>query len=155
MALLAAATTEPSVALRPQIPRQKSQKPQQVSPLAILGPLVNHALQFQQILSAATCMLFLRSYFAARVIATSLLLASRVIAFRALITSKFLAIGVTGLSQWLLSRVWTSRRSRRFRKNLELELYQLLLGPLGNMMFLLMFWPGWLILAVIVRALWP
>ncbi|KAM7187338.1 hypothetical protein V8F20_011002 [Naviculisporaceae sp. PSN 640] len=149
MALLAATTKEPSVALRQQ------QKSHQVSPLVILGPLLNHALQFQQILSAATCMLFLRSYFAARLIATSLLIASRVIAFRAFITSRFLAIGATGLSRWVLRRVWTSRRSRRFRKNLELEIYQLLLGPLGNAMFLMLFWPGWLVLAVIVRAIWP
>lgn len=149
MALLATTTKEPGVTLRQQ------QQSHQVSPVVILGPVLNHALQFQQILSAATCMLFLRTYFAARVIAASLLLASRVIAFRAFITSRFLAIVATGLSRRMLRRVWTSSRSRRFRKNLELEIYQLLLGPLGNALFLMLFWPGWLVLAVIVRAIWP
>jgi len=148
MAILAAATTQPGTALR-----QKSSR--QISPLVLLGPLLSHALRFQQVLSSATCLLFLRTYFAARVIATALLLASRVIAFRAFITSRFFAVGITGLSQRWLRSFWSSSRSRRFRKNLERELYYLFLGPLGNALFLMVFWPGWLLLAVIIRAVWP
>lgn len=148
MAILAAATTEPGAALRQQNSRQ-------ISPLVLLSPILSHALQLQHVLSSATCLLFLRTYFAARVVATALLLASRVIAFRAFMTSRFLAVRVTGLSQRLSRSFWSSSQSRRFRKNFELELYHLLLGPLGNALFLMLFWPGWLVLAVIIRALWP
>lgn len=148
MAILAAATTEPGTALR-------QQKSRQSSPLVLLGPLLNHALRFQQVLSSATCLLFLRTYFAARVVATALLLASKVIAFRAFITSRFLAVGITGLSQRLSKSFWSSSRARRFRKNLEREIYFLFLGPLGNALFLMLFWPGWILLALVIRALWP
>ncbi|KAK3318068.1 hypothetical protein B0H66DRAFT_224565 [Apodospora peruviana] len=149
MAIIAAATMEPSVvALRQQTSRR-------VSPLVLLGPLLSHALQFQQILSAATYLLFARTYLAARLFATALLLASRIIGLKTFLTSRFIALGITGWTRWLIWRLWDSKRSRRFKKKLELELYCLLLGPGGRALFLILFWPGWLLLSVVIRALWP
>ncbi|KAK0715975.1 hypothetical protein B0H67DRAFT_645654 [Lasiosphaeris hirsuta] len=135
MAIIAASTSGPT---RPVALHHISS----VNVISSLGPLLNRALQFQQLLSSATLLLFIRTVFAARLLATVLLFASRVAAFRTL-----LAVNITKRLSWSL---WDSKPSRRFRKKLEFEFFVLVLGPGGNTLFLLLFWPGWIILGLLV-----
>ncbi|KAK3352873.1 hypothetical protein B0T25DRAFT_568122 [Lasiosphaeria hispida] len=140
MAILAASTSKPT---RPVALHHRSD----VNVISNLGPFLNRALQFQQLLSSATLLLFIRTVFAARLLATILLLASRVAAFRTL-----LAVNITKRLSWSL---WDSKPSRRFRKKLEFEFFVLVLGPGGNALLLLLFWPGWIILGLLVLCvLW-
>jgi hypothetical protein len=145
MTILTATTTEPTGAVL----RQRSYL------LSALGPLVQLALQSQQILLFSAFYLLVRTYFAARILTAVLLLASRVVAFRTWLTSKFLAVTAFTSTRQLAWRLWDSKPSRRFRRKLEFEFFILILGPGGNALFLLLFWPGWLMVLVGVWALWP
>ncbi|KAK3688626.1 hypothetical protein B0T22DRAFT_159987 [Podospora appendiculata] len=141
MAILAAPTTEPSVAQIRQISLVYS----------TLSPLIAHALQVQQILRLATLLVIVRTYFVARVLATAFLFASRVVAFRTYHASKFLMIRTALAARQALWALWDSKKFRRIRKKIEFEFFVLLLGPGGNSVLLLLFWPGWIVL---IAAAW-
>jgi len=143
MSLLAASTSNPSVGLHP-------------SPAAIssLGPLVNAAVQCQKFLSAAVILLSVRTYLVASVIGETLLLASQLAGIRLWLVSRFIAnttLSATRRSLWAL---WNSKRCRRMRRKLEFEFFVLFLGPGGNTLCLLLFWPGWLVLGLASWAFW-
>ncbi|KAL2133523.1 hypothetical protein VTI74DRAFT_2209 [Chaetomium olivicolor] len=143
MALLAAPRTASSKSL--------SQKSDVIS---TLYPLINTAVQFQQLVGSAAFHLFVRTYFAATILATTSLWASKGIAWRALIASRIIAARTLVLMKNLAWTAWDCKRSRRFRKRLEFELFALLLGPGGNAMLLMLFWPGWLMLALLGWGIW-
>ncbi|KAI0101470.1 hypothetical protein GGR51DRAFT_330017 [Nemania sp. FL0031] len=56
-----------------------------------------------------------------------------------------------GRAIWLL---WDNRHSRRFRKKMEFEFFLLILGG-GHFLFLLLFWPGWIIIGAVALAILP
>lgn len=143
MALLAASRTAPSVSLS-----------QRSDVMSTLYPLVNTAVQFQQLIGSAAFHLVVRTYFAATVVATVSLWASRSIAWRAFLASRILVARTFLLTKHLAWTAWDSKGSRRFRKRLEFELFILLLGPGGNTLFLMLFWPGWLMLAFLGWGVW-
>jgi hypothetical protein len=143
MALLAATRTSPSVSLS-----------QRSDVISTLYPLVNSAVQFQQLIGSAAFHLLVRTYFAATIVATVSLWASKSIAWRVLIASRILVARTLLLTKHLAWTAWNSKQSRRFRKRLEFELFILLLGPGGNTLFLMLFWPGWLMLAFLGWGLW-
>jgi hypothetical protein len=135
MNILAAPTSKPNVVLQPSL-----------DVISSLGPLLNLAIWFQQILSSATLLLFLRTYLAARVIGAALLFGSRVAALNAFFASRLLALKSATMTQQALTMLWNSQTSIRLRKKLEYEFFVLILGPTGNLMCLLLFWPGWVVL---------
>jgi hypothetical protein len=143
MALLAATRTSPSVSLS-----------QRSDVISTLYPHVNSAVQFQQLIGSAAFHLLVRTYFAATIVATVSLWASKSIAWRVLIASRILVARTLLLTKHLAWTAWNSKQSRRFRKRLEFELFILLLGPGGNTLFLMLFWPGWLMLAFLGWGLW-
>jgi hypothetical protein len=143
MALQAATRTSPSVSLS-----------QRSDVISTLYPLVNSAVQFQQLIGSAAFHLLVRTYFAATIVATVSLWASKSIAWRVLIASRILVARTLLLTKHLAWTAWNSKQSRRFRKRLEFELFILLLGPGGNTLFLMLFWPGWLMLAFLGWGLW-
>jgi hypothetical protein len=143
MALLAASRTSPSVSLS-----------QRSDVISTLYPLVNSAVQFQQLIGSAAFHLLVRTYFAATIVATVSLWASKSIAWRVFLASRILAARTLLLTKHLAWTAWDSKQSRRFRKRLEFELFILLLGPGGNTLFLMLFWPGWLMLAFLGWGLW-
>ncbi len=143
MALLAASRTAPSVSLS-----------QRSGVIAILHPLVNSAVQCQQLLGSAAFHLLVRTYFAATIVATASLWASRSIAWRAFLASRVLAAQALFLTKRLAWTAWDCKRARRFRKRLQFEIFVLILGPGGNALLLLMFWPGWLFLAGLGWGVW-
>jgi len=118
-----------------------------------LGPLLSLALRFQQILSTATIVLLIRTFLAAKLVGSTLFLTSRLAALQAFILSRTLTMSTASLTTRLCYTIWDSKRSRRLRKKLEFELFTLILGPGGNALLLLLFWPGWLLLGAIFFGL--
>ncbi|KAK4121567.1 hypothetical protein N657DRAFT_577200 [Parathielavia appendiculata] len=143
MALLTASRTAPSVSLS-----------QRSDVMSTMYPLVNSAVQFQQLLGSAAFHLFVRTYFAASVVATLSLWASKSIAWRTLLASRVLAARSLFLAKRLAWTAWDCKRSRSIRRKLQFELFVLLLGPGGNTLLLMIFWPGWLMLALLGWAIW-
>jgi hypothetical protein len=143
MALLAASRTAPTVSL--------SQRSEVIS---TIYPLVNSAVQFQHLIGSAVFHLFVRTYFAATIVATASLWASKSIAWRTLLASRVIVARALFLASRLIWTAWDCKRSRRFRKRLEFELFILLLGPGGNSLLLMLFWPGWLMLAAMGWGVW-
>ena len=119
-----------------------------------LYPVVNSALQFQQLIGSAAFHLLVRTYFAATILATVSLWASKSIAWRTFLASRVLVSRALFLAKRLAWTAWDGKRSRRFRKRLEFELFILLLGPGGNTLMLMLFWPGWLMLAALGWGVW-
>ncbi|KAK4032513.1 hypothetical protein C8A01DRAFT_20416 [Parachaetomium inaequale] len=143
MALLAASRTAPTVSLS-----------RRSDVISTLYPLVNSAVQFQQLIGSAAFHLLVRTYFAATILATVSLWASRSIAWRTFLASRILVARALFLAKRLAWTAWDGKRSRRFRKRLEFELFILLLGPGGNTVMLMLFWPGWLMLAALGWGVW-
>jgi hypothetical protein len=111
-------------------------------------------VQFQQLLSTAAFHLFIRTYFAASIVATTSLWASKNIAWRSFIASRIIVARALSLTKRAAWTAWDCKRARRFRKRLEFELFVLILGPGGNALLLMLFWPGWLMLAVLGLGIW-
>lgn len=143
MALLAASRTSPTVSLT-----------QRSDVISALYPIVNSALQVQQIVGSVAFHLFVRTYFAATIIATASVWASKSIAWRTFLASRILAVTALSMSKRLAWALWDCQKSRQLRKRLEFELFVLLLGPGGNALFLMLFWPGWLMLGFLGWGVW-
>lgn len=143
MARLVASRTTSSISLH-----------QRSDVISTLHPLISSAVQFQQLLSTAAFHLFIRTYFAASIVATTSLWASKNIAWRALIASRIIIARALFLTKHLVWTAWDCKRARRFRKRLEFELFVLILGPGGNALLLMLFWPGWLMLALLGLGIW-
>ncbi|KXX79227.1 hypothetical protein MMYC01_203420 [Madurella mycetomatis] len=148
MALLASPRTAPRTP--PGVSLSSQQRSDVIS---TLYPLINSALQFQQLVSSAAFHVLVRTYFAASLIAATSLLASKSIAWRSFLISRILAARAIALSRRVAWALWDCKSSRRFRKRLEFELYTMLIGPGGNALLLLLFWPGWA-LAFLIWVLW-
>jgi len=143
MARLVASRTTSSISLH-----------QRSDVISTLHPLVSSAVQFQQLLSTAAFHLFIRTYFAASIVATTSLWASKNIAWRSFIASRIIVARALSLTKRAAWTAWDCKRARRFRKRLEFELFVLILGPGGNALLLMLFWPGWLMLAVLGLGIW-
>lgn len=145
MALLAASTVEPNMAL-PKAPNAAS----------LLGPTGKFAFQLQHALTSVSVFLFVRMCFAANHTLVGLVIATRFLAFRLSLALRSLTAKAAAILRWSCFTAWRSRYIKRLRKRVELELYGLAVGPGGNTLFLLLFWPGWLVLAaaVVGMSMW-
>jgi hypothetical protein len=144
MALLAASRAPPGV----------SSLTQHSDVLSVLSPLVNTALQFQQLVGSAAFHLAVRAYFAAAATATLAIWVSWRVIWHALVTSRLLAAHALLLLRRLIWAAWDSRSGRRLRKRLEYEIMVTLLGPGGNTLLLMLFWPGWFMIGVLWWGMW-
>ncbi|KAL2200199.1 hypothetical protein P885DRAFT_27929 [Corynascus similis CBS 632.67] len=122
--------------------------------ISTLYPLINSAVQFQQLIGSAAFHLAVRAYFAATIAATISLWASRRIAWRTFLASRIIIARTLLLARDLAWSAWDCKRARRFRRRLELEMFFWFLGPGGNTLLLMLFWPGWLMLAVLCWGIW-
>jgi hypothetical protein len=107
-----------------------------------LGPTLDFALQCQQTLSKMSFSLLLRSW----LVAAHLFILSKPIAARS----------ATAAAEWSVKASWSAWNSqpvRRIRKKFEFEFFTFVLGC-GNSLCLLMFWPGWWVLAFFTLAIW-
>jgi hypothetical protein len=140
MAILATSTMEPSATLH-QGSRHAS----------VAEPVLRFALQSKQAVRSLTQYLFMRAYYAASFMVYYTLLLTQIFAFHSCATSKFLAVRTASTCRSLYRAIWDSRRIKRIRKRIEFEFFVTILGPSGNNVLLLVFWPGWLL---IVPAIW-
>ena len=143
MALLAASRSPRGVSLS-----------QRSDVISTIYPLVNSAVQFQQLLGSAALHFAIRTYFAATLLAAALWWASKNIVWRSLLVSRIIAARVLFLTRRLTWATWDSKQCRRLRKRLEFELFVLILGPSGNALLLMIFWPGWPMLAFLGWGVW-
>ncbi|KAK3903391.1 hypothetical protein C8A05DRAFT_14658 [Staphylotrichum tortipilum] len=144
MALLAASRSAPGVvSLSPRS-----------DIISTIYPLVNSAVQFQQLLGSAAIHLAIRTYFAATILAAASWWASKNIVWRALLVSRVIAARLLFVTRHLTWTAWDSKQCRRLRKRLEFELFVLILGPSGNALLLMIFWPGWPMLAFLGWGFW-
>jgi hypothetical protein len=139
MAILAASTAKQNIALHQHSGR-----------IFVTEPTLKFAFQLQQAIGSLSLHLLLRTYFATSFIVLSLLFAAKTIAFQWYLASRYAALKTSLVLRSVCWAVWGSRTAKRLRKRLEREFFLLILSPGGNSLFLLLFWPGWLVIAATV-----
>jgi len=109
-----------------------------------LGPVFRESNKLHSAL-----FVFAQQFFQLNRVALAYLLSGcNVAALHAFLTVKGLAtMSVTALSK-LAWGAWNSKQSRRLRKKVEFEFFVLILGS-GNGVILMMFWPGWILVALV------
>ena len=121
-----------------------SKQPEDLSALYLV---INKVLWCQQLIGSAAFRLLARAYIVTTIVAMACLWLSKTIVCRSLIAFQNLVprtLELIGRLSWAL---WDCKQSRRLRKRFEFEFFALLLGPSGNALILMLFWPGWYILA--------
>lgn len=108
----------------------------------ILNPVIVAALECQRLVGAAALFLCIRG----RWLALHMLCTSQIVASQAYVSSRFVWQHLR-----LIQRViWEARAVRRLRKKIAFEFITLMLGSGGNSLCLVIFWPGWWVLGLIV-----
>jgi hypothetical protein len=141
MAILAASTMNPAVTLK-----QGSKE------IVLTRSTLQFAFRLQQAVGSASLHLFLRTYMAAAYAVLGILFATKIIALQSYLVSRFVAIKTAPILSSANARFWMLPKVRRFRKNLEIELFVFLFGPAIHL-FLWVFWPGWLVIAATLWGL--
>jgi hypothetical protein len=120
--------------------------------ITLLSPALAHSLYFaaifQRLLSTATVFLFLRAYLSSLFILRQTFNASHLL----LIQLCYASAQVCAVLRLGLKRGW--KATERFRNKLFFEFMVFVLGGGGNQMLLVLFWPGWLVLAATVTVFW-
>jgi len=142
MAILAASTTEPKVGL----PHGSHRVP-------ITSQVLGFAFQTQQAVRSLSQYLFLRAYFAVSFVVYYVVFVTQILTSQTYLASRFAAARTASTIKSTYLTIWNSRKLRRLRKRLEFEFFVLILSPSGNNLFLMVFWPGWLLIAAAVWAL--
>ncbi|KAK7957846.1 hypothetical protein PG988_012694 [Apiospora saccharicola] len=141
MGIIAASTKEPNVS--------SSVRAQRSEVITHLGSAVQVALHFQRILSVVSLSVLVRTYF----LASHILLLSKFVGWQALAVSRFVLFKTAVASHIASRAAYNCKSVRRLRKKLEYEFFTFVLGC-GNMMFCMMFWPGWWLMGFITLAIW-
>ncbi|ORY59683.1 uncharacterized protein BCR38DRAFT_488702 [Pseudomassariella vexata] len=116
---------------------------------SILEPTIAFALQFQQLLSNGSLSVFVRTC----AIASDLLRVSRIVAAQSLCETKCVLANIVALSKNAGLAAWNTKAVRRWRKKMEHEFFTFALGC-GNVLCLMLFWPGWWLLGIAIFAAW-
>ncbi|GKT59697.1 hypothetical protein ColTof4_10920 [Colletotrichum tofieldiae] len=131
VALLTSSTHEPGVTIR-----------QRSDLIALFGPTFNLAVRFQRLVAVASSLLFVYGHLLATTTLTS-----TVVATRLLVAHSFYFFNATALAlRKSLRLAWNSKEARRLRKKFFMEFATTILGPGGNMLIVLVFWPGWMLI---------
>ncbi len=104
MAILAAATSDPSVVLR-----------QRSDLLSAVGPIAQLLPYFQELVSSVSVFLLVRTWLTAGLAITSLSVVTKITVWQALL-SRFLAAKSAVLTMAVSTRVWNLKACRRLRK---------------------------------------
>ncbi|KAJ4318848.1 hypothetical protein N0V84_006662 [Fusarium piperis] len=121
--------------------------------ISLLGPALEIALRFQSLISSLSIFLCLRTWLLTSTTLTGVVYASRIVALKACIATKSSASHGFNMSSKAVVSVWNSKSVQRLRKKLWYEFAVFVLGS-GNMVFLMLFWPGWWLLACVCWAAW-
>lgn len=140
--LLTASRLEPTVALRPH------------STLIVgLGKAFALSLQLHHRFLNISLFICLQSYFISHALLAGTSYACKRLLFYAFIASVFILKHGFAMSTKAISDIWDSRSVQKVRARIFYEFAVFILGC-GNAMFLLIFWPGWLLLGGACFAAW-
>ncbi|KAF3024821.1 hypothetical protein E8E14_009935 [Neopestalotiopsis sp. 37M] len=104
-----------------------------------------YASQVLQLLINVSVAIVTQSY----LIFSRLVFASLFVGQQTAMATKSVLADTTRLSQNAALAMWDSAQVRRLRKKLEMEFFTFILGC-GNVLCVMMFWPGWWLMAMIV-----
>lgn len=121
--------------------------------MSVAGQVLSFASRSQQAIRSATQSLILRTYFVASFVLYYVLFVTQIFMLQSYSASRFVAVRATSAILSRCRTAWNSGRVRRLRKRIEFEFFLLILSPSGNNLFLLLFWPGWLVIAAAVGCL--
>ncbi|KAK2015922.1 hypothetical protein LZ32DRAFT_525769 [Colletotrichum eremochloae] len=116
--------------------------------IALLGPTFTLAVRFQRVVAVASSLLFVYGHLLATTTLTSIIVATRLLA-----AHFFLLLNATmsALRRWF-RLVWNSKKVRKLRKKFFMEFATTVLGPGGNMLIVMVFWPGWMLVFGLLLA---
>ncbi|KAK2002119.1 hypothetical protein LX36DRAFT_708090 [Colletotrichum falcatum] len=137
VAILTSSTHEPGIAIR-----------QRSDLIALLGPTFTLAVRFQRLVAIASSLLFVGGHLLATTTLTSAVVAARLLAAH----SFLLLRATTSALRASLRRAWNSKNVTRLRKKFFMEFATTILGPGGNMLIVLVFWPGWMLVLGLLLA---
>ncbi|QYT01518.1 hypothetical protein H0G86_008554 [Trichoderma simmonsii] len=136
--LLTASRLEPTVAIRPHS-----------TVVARLGRTLAIPLQLHHRFKHISSFICLQSYF----ISSILLISTRHAFFYAFLASAFLLKHAFTMSTKAIVDAWDSKSIQKIRARIFYEFAVFILGC-GNAIFLILFWPGWLLIGGALFALW-
>ncbi|KXH69032.1 hypothetical protein CSAL01_07474 [Colletotrichum salicis] len=138
VALLTSSKHEPGVTIR-----------QSSDLIAVFGPAFDIAVRFQRLVALASSLLFLYTHLLATSALTSAVIATRLFAILSLSALK----KTTMAARRSLGHVWDSKQIQKLRKKFFMEFATTILGPGGNMLIVMVFWPGWLLILGLILTL--
>lgn len=121
--------------------------------IRLLRPSLQTALRFQSLVGSVSLFVCFRAWFLANFAFAGMLYTSRIVALQVYFATKFGAFHSLSISSKAVVGVWRSKRVQRFRDKLWYEFALFVLGS-GNTIFLMLFWPGWWLLAGSCWAVW-
>lgn len=118
-----------------------------------LGPTLAYAVHFQNIVGNLSVFLCWRAYLLASFSLARAFAATRFFAFYALVATKLGAFHGASASIRAVAALWNMKTTRTIRDKLFYEFALFILGA-GNSVFLLLLWPGWIVLGPTSFVLW-
>ncbi len=123
--------------------------------ISLLSPALTHSLYlattFRRLFSTTTLFIFFRAYMLYLLLIKNSLYVSRLLGLQAQYTSLLLARNSVAALKRATRMGWKS--TERLRRKLWFEFMVFVLGGGGNGLILVLFWPGWIVLGVVL-GLW-
>ncbi|KAF5018239.1 hypothetical protein F66182_9802 [Fusarium sp. NRRL 66182] len=119
----------------------------------LIGPALQIALRFQSLVGSITVFLCLHACFLASTASATTLYASKIVILNVFIATKFSVYHGFNMSSRAAVGIWNSKNIQKLRRKLWYEFAVFILGS-GNLIFLMLFWPGWWVLAGACWAFW-
>ncbi|KAF5676995.1 hypothetical protein FHETE_1897 [Fusarium heterosporum] len=119
----------------------------------LIGPALQIALRFRSLVSSISIFLCLHACFIASITFAGIVYASKTVTTHAFTAAKFSAFYIFNMSTQAVASAWNSKNVQRLRDKIWYEFAVFILGS-GNMIFLMLFWPGWWVLASACWAFW-
>lgn len=114
-------------------------------PINAAASAVRFGLRCQRVLGRTLWPFFVQACY----LASILLHAAKLTITRLSVVTFHILCGLTQLGKSMAWMAWDSKSIRRLRKKLEFEFFTLILGGGGNNLCLVIFWPGWFVLAFV------
>ncbi|KAG9251983.1 uncharacterized protein F5Z01DRAFT_626558 [Emericellopsis atlantica] len=113
--------------------------------LSALTPTFVNALRLQRMIHAVSAFLCFQAY----ILACTTLYASKIVALNGWLATK---VSASTSATWVWY-AWESQTCRALRKKAFHEVATFILGG-GQTVFLMVFWPGWLVLGPVAGGVW-
>ncbi|KAM3541287.1 hypothetical protein ARSEF1564_005786 [Beauveria bassiana] len=118
-----------------------------------VGPTLAYAVHLQDIIGSLSAILCWRAYLLSSISLAQAYSAIRFLALRLLVATKLGAFYGAAASVRAATTVWDMKTTRMLRDKLFYEFALFVLGA-GNGLFLLVLWPGWIVIGGTSFVLW-